>query len=153
MGSAPLRISRISENLRLIQNEIALLASEELASRRQTGPLGDPDLEALRQMKRSVDQLRRLLRTYIEFADARLGRYECDDLQSIRIARTTRFLQYACQGLELCEGSVHASPSLFEQLTLMAFDAVDRHGPLAPLAETSALRSVMPSLEEVGSQP
>ena len=104
-------------------------------------------------MPRSVDQLRRLLRNYIEFADARLGQYECDDFQSLRIERTTRFLQYACQGLELCESSVHATPSLFEQLTLMAFDAVDRHVPLVPaLAETAALRSVISSLEEIASQ-
>jgi hypothetical protein len=152
MGSAPLRISRISENLRLIQNEIALLANEELASRRQTGPLGDPDLRALRQMKRSIDQLRRLLRTCIEFADARMGQYEFDEFQAIRTQRTTKFLQYACQGLELCEGSGHGVPSLFDQLTLMAFDAVDRHRPLQPApAEIATLQSGISSLEEVGS--
>ena len=152
MGSAPLRISRISENLRLIQNEIALLANQELALRPQPIPLDAPDLRALRQMKRSIDQLRRLLRTYIEFADARMGRYEFDEFQSIRIERTTRFLQYACEGLELREGNGHATPSLFEQLTLMAFDAVDHHRPLGPArAEISALRSVISSLEEVGS--
>lgn len=152
MGSAPLRISRISENLRLIHNDISLLANEELALRRQIDPLGDPDLEALRQMKRSIDQLRRLLRTYIEFADARMGQNEFNDFQSMRIERTTRFLQFACQGLELCEGSRRTTPSLFEQLTLMAFDAVDRHPPLEPArAERSGLRSMISSLEEVGS--
>ncbi len=76
MGSAPLRISRISENLRIIQSEISILANEELALRPPRCPLSDPDIRALRQMKRSIDQLRRVLRTYIEFADAKMGACE-----------------------------------------------------------------------------
>jgi hypothetical protein len=152
MGSAPLRISRISENLRLIQNEISLLANEEIASRPEAGPLDTPDLQALRQMKRSIDHLRRVLRTYIKFADAKMGACEFDEFQATRIERTTRFLQYACQGLELREGSAHAVPSLFEQLTQMAFAAVDRHRPIESARSEIPVRpSIIAPLEEVGS--
>jgi len=128
MGSVPMRISRISENLRLIQNEIAILTGEELESSLHEEPFGEPDVHALRKVKSSVDHLRQVLRTYIDFASAQVGYQDSEDFQTARTERTTQILRYACQGLQLRELKDHEVPSsIFEQLTQMAIAAVDRY--------------------------
>src|ERR1700684_826461 len=120
MGSVTIRISRISENLKVIQNEITLLAGQELESSCSTEPFGAPDVHALKKVKSSVDHLRQVLRTYIDFASAHLDAPEPEDFQMVRSERTTQILRYACQGLQLREGKDHEVPwSLFEQLTQM----------------------------------
>lgn len=131
MGSVPLRISRISENLRVIQSEISFLAGQELESSYKEEPLGEPDVHALRKVKSSVDHLRQVLRTYIDFASAQIGEPDepdAEEFQRLRSERTTQILRYACQGLQRREGKDHEVPaSLFEQLTQMAIATVDRY--------------------------
>lgn len=128
MGSVPMRITRITENLRVIQTEISILAGQELG---RTGGecLAAPDIHALRRVKSSVDHLRQVLRTYIDFASAHLGP-DSEEFQRARTERTTHILQFACEGLQRLEGKDHEVPSsIFEQLTQMAIAAVDRHQP------------------------
>lgn len=129
MGSVPLRIHRISENLRLIQNEIALLASADLEALSESSEtLSEPDVKALRKVKSSVDHLRQVLRTYIDFASAQVEEQDMEEFQSLRAERTTQILRFACAGLEMREGKDHEVPSsLFEQLMQLAFAEVDRH--------------------------
>ena len=124
MGSFPLRISRISDNLRSIQNEITLLTGNDLED--SDAPLGEPDVKALRKVKLSVDHLRQVLRTYIDFANAQMQ--DSEEFQAARAERTSQILRYACQGLQLRERPNREVPSsLFDQLTVLAFAAVDRH--------------------------
>ncbi|HEY3929561.1 MAG TPA: hypothetical protein VGL89_14395 [Candidatus Koribacter sp.] len=135
MGSAPLHITRISENLRRIQNEITLLAGAEVDDLDER--LGEPDVRALRKVKLSVDHLRQVLRTYIDFANAQVQ--DSEEIQVARVERTTQILRYACEGLQLRERLNREVPaSLFEQLTVLAFAAVDRH-MASPVEEELAL--------------
>lgn len=128
MGSVPMRISRISESLRLIQNEIALLTGEEFDASSREEPFSEPDVFALRKVKCSVDHLRQVLRTYIDFASAQVENQDSEEFQAARAERTTQILRFACQGLQLREGKNREVPSsLFEQLTQMAIAAVDRY--------------------------
>lgn len=139
MGSVPMRISRISENLRLIQNEITLLAGEEFDSSSREIPMGEADVKALRNVKLSVDHLRQVLRTYIDFASSHVEASE--EFQALRAARTEQILRYACQGLQLRERKNREVPSsLFEQLTALAFAAVERYQP----GEAAAMGEVSP---------
>lgn len=128
MGSVPLRITRISENLRVIQNEIAQLAGKELETALGQRSLAEQDVTALRKVKSSVDHLRQVLRTYIDFASAQVASQDPEEFQAARTERTTQILRYACDGLQLRERQDREVPaSLFEQLTILAFAAVDRH--------------------------
>jgi LPS O-antigen subunit length determinant protein (WzzB/FepE family) len=142
MGSVPMRISRISENLHIIQKEISLLAAEELESSLGEEPFGEPDVKALRKVKSSVDHLRQVLRTYIDFASAQVDAQDSEEFQAARAERTTQILRFACQGLQLREGKNHEVPSsLFEQLMQLAFTAVDRHKLKAPAVEEELLQT------------
>jgi LPS O-antigen subunit length determinant protein (WzzB/FepE family) len=137
-----MRISRISENLRIIQKEISLLAAEELESSLREEPFGEPDVKALRKVKSSVDHLRQVLRTYIDFASAQVDAQDPEEFQAARAERTTQILRFACQGLQLREGKNHEVPSsLFEQLMQLAFVAVDRHKLKAPAVEEELLQT------------
>jgi hypothetical protein len=127
MGSVALRISRILEHLRLVQKEVTQLATEELALRIHHDLLDDPDLQALRTIKLSVDQLRQVLQASIDFASSNQSLPDVAEFYSLRAERTMQILRYACIGLQLREGEPHMPASLFEELTQMAFDAVDRH--------------------------
>ena len=138
MGSLPLRISRISENLRLIQNEISTLAEDEFGGSDPNTLVERADVNALRGMKTSVDHLRQVLRSYIDFASAQAeGR---EQFAETRTHRTTVILRYACQGLQLREQANREVPaSLFEQLMQLAFAAVDRQKKLAPVIAAQQL--------------
>ncbi len=128
MGSVPMRISRISENLQIIQDEIRLLAGQEFGSSCVEEPFGEPDVHALRKVKSSVDHLRQVLRTYIDFASAHVGPPDSEEFQKLRAERTTQILRFACLGLQRREGKDHEVPSsLFEQLTQMTIATVDRY--------------------------
>jgi hypothetical protein len=141
MGSVGMRITRIAENLRVVQNEIVILAGEEIRSL-DDDLLAAPDVHALRKVKASVDHLRQVLRTYIDFASTHLGTTDSEEFQRIRSERTTQILRYACEGLQLREGKEHEVPlSLFEQLTQMTIAIVDRYAEKPePMAE-AALRA------------
>lgn len=128
MGSVPLRISRISENLRVIQNEISLLTGKELPSSRDEASFEESDVRALCDVKLSVDHLRQVLRTYIDFASAQLDDTSSEEFQRVRAERTAQIVRFACLGLQRREGKDHEVPSsLFERLTQMTFATVDRH--------------------------
>jgi len=131
MGSLPFRINRISESLRLIQNEIALLAEEEFGAIDPNSSVEAADVNALRGVKTSVDHLRQVLRSYIDFASAQAeGR---EQFAETRTQRTTVILRYACQGLQLRERKDREVPaSLFEQLMQLAFAAVERQKIVVP---------------------
>jgi hypothetical protein len=130
MGSLPFRINRISENLRLIQNEIALLAEEEFGGM-EASSVDKADVNALRGVKLSVDHLRQVLRSYIDFASAQAEGHE--QFAETRTQRTSVILRYACQGLQLRERKNREVPaSLFEQLMVLAFAAVDRQKSMVP---------------------
>lgn len=123
-----MRISRITENLRCIQNEIASLAERELSESSPKETFREPDVKALRTLKSSVDHLRQVLRTYIDFATAQVETQDAEEFRDLRAERTMHILRYACQGLQFREGKHHEVPaSLFEQLTQMAIATVDRH--------------------------
>ncbi len=136
MGSLPMRISRISESLRAIQNEINMLAEEDLSSAATASPeepLAIHDVQALQKVKGSVDQLRQVLRTCIEFAHAHVDTPGSLALHNTRVEKATMMLQFACHGLQARERADREVPaSLFEQLTQMAIAAVDRYSNLAP---------------------
>ncbi|WP_148210239.1 hypothetical protein [Candidatus Korobacter versatilis] len=135
-----MRITRISDNLRAIQNEISMLAGENLSSPSNDEPLAIHDLQALQKVKWSVDQLRQVLRTCIEFAHAHVETPASQALHNARVEKATLMLQFACQGLQLRERPDHEVPSsLFEQLTQMAIATVDRHWQIAS-ADTSRSR-------------
>lgn len=148
MGSVPLRIQRISENLRLIQNEIALLAGPDFEVISESETLSEPDVKALCKVKASVDHLRQMLRTYIDFASAQVAEQDSEEFQALRAERTSHILRFACAGLQMLEGKDREVPSsLFEQLMQLAFAEVDRHrtppaptrNPLVSTAEGAAL--------------
>jgi hypothetical protein len=97
MGSVSMQISRISENLRVVQNEIAMLACEELELSFAEIEFGEPDVNALRMVKSSVDHLRQVLRSYIDLASEQMTA-DLREFQSARMEQTTQILRYACQG-------------------------------------------------------
>ncbi len=137
MGSVPLRISRISENLRVIQSEISLLTGKELPPNGGESFFAESDVRALRDVKSSVDHLRQVLRTYIDFASAQLDDTDSEEFQRIRAERTAQIVRFACLGLQRREGRNREVPSsLFEQLTQMTFATVDRYmGPRQTMPE------------------
>ena len=140
MGSFPLRINRISDNLRVIQDELSSIAQHELAGVITASPFGESDLRALRKVKGSVDHLRQVLRCYIDFASSQLEEHEGEELAQERARRTTLILRYACERLQSGE-SLHGegSVSLFDQLLQLAFATVDREMPdLQPELATAA---------------
>lgn len=127
MGSVGMRISRIAENLRAVQNDIATLAGEDIGAP-DVDHLAAPDVHALREVKASVDHLRQVLRTYIDFARTQIAAPDSEEFQRLRSERTTHILRYACEGLQLREGKEREVPSsLFEQLTQMTFAIVERY--------------------------
>jgi len=128
MGSLPMRINRITENLHFIQNEITAIAGEDLFPADPQQLLEIHDLHALHKVKRTVDELRQVLRTCLEFAHAQVDGPESCAVRNARVERATMMVQFACQGLQLRERDGHEVPaSLFEQLTQMAIATVDRH--------------------------
>ena len=91
------------------------------------GPLiGDPDVRALRRVKSSVEHLREVLCSYIDFASAKID--QCaEQLAEERVRRTTMILRHACDRLQRAETHSHEAPlSLFDELMELAFAAVDR---------------------------
>lgn len=123
-----MRISRIADNLRSIQKDIAVLAGRELES---SVPGETVDVNALRRVKSSVDHLRQVLRAYIEFASTHVA--DSETMQRDRTERTIQILRYACADLESREGNDGEAPmSLFKQLTQLGLNAVERYGTGAP---------------------
>ena len=142
MGSVPMRINRISENLRLIQNDITHLAGQE-PDLSEEEPMGPADVQALRKVKSSVDHLRQVLRTYIDYASSHVDGPDSEEFQQARSHRTTLILRYACEGLRLRELQNREVPaSIFDQLIAMAISTVDRHQHPVPEYESEMLEAV-----------
>lgn len=140
MGSSlPHRIGRITENLRVIEDEISHLAQQELIALSRGMQIGEPDLKALKRVKSSVDHLRQVLRCYIDFASAQVEGGGAEQLAKDKATRTTIILKYACDRLQLHEGPNRNNPvSLFDQLMHLAFAAVDRQSQASAIELSAA---------------
>ena len=139
MGSSlPHRIGRITENLRVIEDEISHLAQQELLALSRGTRIGDTDVKALKRVKSSVDHLRQVLRCYIDFASAQVEGGGAE-LANDQAKRTTIILKYACDRLQLHESPHQNSVSLFDQLMHLAFAAVDRQKQSSPIELAAAV--------------
>ena len=150
MGSVPMRISRISENLRVIQEEISSLAEADLEPGLGEETFSENDVRALKRMKASVDHMRRMLWTYIDYANSQT--LESQEVRSARMERATHILHYACMGLAMRERPGREVPqSLFEQLMALAFRAVERSME-PPESQTQATLFPLRAAEELVGQ-
>jgi hypothetical protein len=125
-----LRIQRVTDDLRAVENELNRLLATRSGDRDMTGVLDSFDLETVRGLKAAVDNMRQLLWSYIE---AMTGDHSSDPLMAIhtlRLERATEMLRVLEAPLESDEwADTPQGASFMSEVGRIASLTVDRYLP------------------------